>query len=206
MVVVAHGYDATSAGLTIVLTGAESAGKTTLAEAIAAELAVPCVAEFARSYFAKEFAGEFDAECAGESAAELAAKPHYEVADLVAIARGQWKAEEAASAEYSVLVADTDLLVIRIWCEVRFGHCDPEIASAIERLTAIRRKRLYLIPYPDIPWEPDPLREHPVERLALHNRHLELMRSLAVDFVELRGTQASRLATALAAIAPWQRP
>ena len=165
--------------LTIVLTGAESAGKTTLAEAIARALDVPWVPEFARSY--------------------LESRRGYDRDDLLSIAAGQQAAESAIAAREPLVVADTDLLVIRVWSAVKYGSVDARIDAAVRRQLAEAR-RFYLIPRPDIPWQPDRLREHPTSRDTLHRMHLDLLDELGLDHVELTGSHGERLATALTEI------
>ncbi|RMG69257.1 MAG: ATPase, partial [Bacteroidetes bacterium] len=82
----------------------------------------------------------------------------YREEDLLAIARGQLAAEaRVIDPDKPYLFCDTNLLVIRIWSEVKYGRCDPEIRD-MERLD---RYALHLLTYPDLPWEPDPLRESP---------------------------------------------
>lgn len=63
--------------LRISVVGPESSGKSTLSQALAQELHAPWVAEYVREYFAHK--GSSD----------------YELADIVAIARGQLAAEAA---------------------------------------------------------------------------------------------------------------
>lgn len=179
--------------LTVVLTGAESTGKTTLAAELAAALDAPWVPEYARAY--------------------LKTGSDYEQRDVLAIARGQHEAEEKAlAAAPPVLVVDTDLLVLRIWSEVRFGRVDPWITERLaarlagrlaerhaEKLTetGAQPQRLYLLTQPDIPWQPDPLRESPHTRDWLHARYRTALEDMAADFVEIRGARHERLATAL---------
>jgi nicotinamide riboside kinase len=175
--------DAGTSGLTVVITGAECSGKTTLALDLARHLGVPWVAEYAREY--------------------LAGRAGYAAADLVAIAAGQERAE--AGTPGPLIVADTDLLVIRIWSEVRFGGRDPGLDAAISRMLAASRRRFYLLTRPEMPWEPDPLRENPEDRDALHARHAELLEALGVPHTELAGSRSERLGHALAAIADFSR-
>ena len=172
--------DATPTGLTVVVTGAESSGKTTLARTLSERLGVPWVAEFARTF--------------------LRGRPHYSPEDLWTIAEGQRNAELAAASQHDVIVADTDLLVVRIWSEVRYGARDPRLDARIVEMIAARRRRLYLLTRPDMPWESDPLREHPHERDHLHALHLRLLADLGLEHVELSGPPEARIAAAEAAV------
>ncbi|MCB1685167.1 MAG: ATP-binding protein, partial [Pseudomonadales bacterium] len=88
--------------LTLCLTGPESTGKTTLARSLAAHFNVPMVAEAARDY--------------------LGARQGYGEKDLLEIARLQIAAErDARSSHDGLLISDTDLLVLQIWWEEKFG-------------------------------------------------------------------------------------
>lgn len=167
----------TEHGLTVVLSGAECAGKTTLAHAIAAAVGAPCVAEYARHY--------------------LANRSSYRETDLLHIAEGQARAERAMTGPHPLVIVDTDVLVIRQWAEVKYGRRSPGLDALVMQTLTTARRRHYLVPVPDIPWQTDPLREHPHERMALHERHLAMLRGLGVRFHELSGTAEARLATAI---------
>lgn len=160
--------------LRIALTGPESTGKSTLCQQLAAHYHAPCVPEYARAYLAGR-------------------RPPYALADLEAIARGQLAAEEAA-ASGRVLFCDTDLRVIKIWAEHAFGHCPAWIAQRV----AQPRYDLVLLLGVDVPWEPDPLREHPAPRLRQHfyERYRAELRAGPDRFAELWGPPAQRLAAA----------
>ena len=138
----------------VAVTGPESTGKTELAAWLANAYHTLWVPEYAREYL--EING-----------------PDYLLEDVVAIARGQLVRENAiAKNAREVLFCDTDLLVTKIWCEVVFGTC-PEW---IEQQFHLHRYELYLLCYPDIPWEPDPLRENPDDRgklFTLYRQTLE---------------------------------
>lgn len=159
----------------IAVVGPESCGKTTLAAALGARLGAAVVPEVARALL------------------PALGRPYVE-ADLVELARAQRAAEDSTPPP---LVADTNLLVIRIWAEVRFGRVDPWI-PAHERLGAYT---LHLLCAPDLPWEPDPLRESPHERPALFDRYEAALRDAAVPYAVVRGVGPDRLAGALAACA-----
>ncbi|WP_028455921.1 AAA family ATPase [Chitinilyticum litopenaei] len=162
----------------IALVGPESCGKTTLARELAAELAAPWVPEFARSWFAAR--GSSD----------------YTLDDIVAIARGQLALEdELASPGW--LVCDTNVLVCVIWAEVRFGQCPPELAM----LWRPQDYALHLLLSPDLPWQPDPLRENPLDREQLFELYRQGLQIAGVPFAEVSGSGAQRLACAQAALA-----
>lgn len=106
--------------------GAESTGKSVLAEA----LGYPWVPEYGRQY-------------AGEHGTDFA------IADLLAIAAGQDAAMRAASAgDPAVLILDTDPLMTATWAQMLFGEV-PEV------LLAYPKAELYLLFEPDVPWIAD---------------------------------------------------
>jgi nicotinamide riboside kinase len=181
MVVMAAEPDASDRGLTVVLSGAECAGKTTLAQTLAAAFSVPWLDEYARHY--------------------LAERSSYVEEDLVRIAQGQHRAERELTRSHPLVMVDTDVLVVCQWADVKYGRRAAALDALVMQTLAALRRRLYLVPVPDIPWQPDPLREHPHERMALHDRHLTLLRGLGVEFHELSGSQAQRLAAAISLVA-----
>ncbi len=107
-------------GLVICVTGPESSGKTSLAIELARILEVPLVAEVARAYLTERrgAAGRFE--------------QGYDRDDVREIARRQVAAEHDALATGApVVVADTDLTVIQVWWEEKFGALDQSIAEAL---------------------------------------------------------------------------
>ena len=160
-------------GLVICLTGPESTGKTTLAEALAKRLGVPLVPEVARYY--------------------LEGRDAYDREDLLAIAEAQLDAEAQALATGApVVVADTDLTVIQVWWEEKYGEPHVRITTAL----AARTRRRYLLARPDIPWEADPLRESPADRHRLYARYRDLLSQSPFPFAEIGGAGPARLAAA----------
>jgi nicotinamide riboside kinase len=146
--------------LRIRVTGPESSGKSTLARALAWALDGHYVAEQARSYL-------------GERGG------HYERGDLIHILHRQLEAEQMSSA--SVLCCDTGPEVLRIWSEVKYGTCAPALLRAFHEVSY----DLTFLCAPDLPWQADPLREHPDpgDRQALFGRY----RALLPTAITLRG-------------------
>ena len=173
--------------LRVVLYGAESTGKSTLAERLAARFGAPWSAEHVREYW--------DAHGGVITAA-----------DLDAIARGQAAAEDAARAEAErrgarVVFHDTDLLTCTIWDDLLF----PAACPAWVREEAARRARatdLFLFCDTDLPWEPDPQRCFPDEagRAMCRRVFLEKLEASGARWVRVWGAEAEREARAAAAV------
>lgn len=150
--------------LLLILTGPESTGKSTLAAVLAEALAAPLVTEQARSYL------ETRSASAGE----------YTEQDVLAIAQAQAQVEGAALARQSpVVVADTDQQVLRLWWQEKFGELPEELQALQKSAPGLEAgiRRHYLLCYPDLAWEPDPLRENPNDRLRLFQRQLAMLES-----------------------------
>jgi nicotinamide riboside kinase len=172
-----------SDGLTVAIVGAECSGKTTLTEQLAQRFGVKWVREYSRSY--------------------LHGRTSYDADDVLAIAQGQHAAEIAAGHGEPLLFADTDLVVIKVWWEVRYGGSHAWVDTALAAQLSGARRRCYLVPTPDIPWAPDPLREHPRDRPALHARYLKLLAALGAEYLEVTGSPRQRLDTASEAVERW---
>ena len=56
---------------------------------------------------------------------------------------------------------------------------------------------LYLLPDIDLPWQPDPLREHPDKRKELFNLYLDELKKRNLPFEIVNGFGQQRLANAV---------
>jgi NadR type nicotinamide-nucleotide adenylyltransferase len=167
----------------IVIIGPESTGKSTLSKALAEQLNTVWVPEYARTYL----------EGRGQ-------EYHYE--DLTAIAKGQLASEdEWALHANKYLICDTDLYVVKVWSEHKYGKVDAFILENI----AQRHYDAYILCNIDMPWDEDPLREHPEPEMRqyFYNIYKDIVLHSGKPFIIVSGNEEDRLAQALAA--PWLR-
>ena len=158
--------------------GPECTGKTELSKALAAHYRTDWVAEYARAYLGK------------------LGRP-YDQADLLKIAHGQLQIKDECIRDANkLLICDTNLIVIKIWSEVKFGTVDADI---LEKMTE-RSYDLFLLTYIDVPWENDPLREHPSRREELYQLYLSELKKLQTPFVEVNGPLEQRKKSSIEAI------
>jgi len=154
----------------IAITGPESSGKTALAEALANKLNVGFSKEYAREYLMKK-------------------KGEYSFKDLDEIAKGQLINNQNYSEKDNYFICDTEMLVMKIWSEFKFKKSSDFIQNAL-----INQKfDLYILCKPDFPWEDDPLRENPLDRVELYEIYLEELKKMNVRFIEVGGSLENRL-------------
>lgn len=162
----------------IVLTGAESSAKSTLTRELGERLGLPCALEFARSYL-EERGPEYDYE---------------QLREMARLHRDYQREQVPPDAPLGIF--DTDLINYKIWAEEVFGQCPPEIAKGIKEET----DHLYLLCAPDLPWEPDSLRENPNDRDRLFELHRAEIERLGRRYEIVRGIGNERLKNAEAAM------
>ncbi|MBX2944669.1 MAG: ATP-binding protein [Cyclobacteriaceae bacterium] len=162
----------------IAIVGPECTGKTDLSMALAEHYETVWVPEYARGYI-----GRLD-------------RP-YQQADLYTIAQWQlFTEDELALKANMLLICDTDLTVIKVWSEFKYGNCDAKILSMMKS----RRYDLHLLTGIDIPWENDPQREHPDKREYFYNLYKNELLAQGITPVEISGDRQTRKALAIAAI------
>lgn len=166
----------------IVIIGPESTGKSTLCEQLAQHYNTPWCPEYARSYLLRH-------------------GKQYSYDDLLTIAKGQLLLEDeytAKAADQSLLLIDTDMYVMKVWCEFVFGKCHQWILDTITE----RKYDLYLLCKPDLPWVRDELREYPDDerRIKLYHFYKDLLVNQSTPWVEISGNYEERFQKAKDAI------
>jgi len=151
----------------VAFTGPECSGKTTLSLWCAKTFHLPWIPEQARSY--------------------LTGKTEYQREDLWRIGALQFHENQAQSP----CICDTELTVVRLWEEEKFG----QISSTIHELSLQESYTILFLCAPDIPWIYDPLRENPHDRERLYVRYKEDLDKRGISYVELKGVLEDRKKT-----------
>jgi NadR type nicotinamide-nucleotide adenylyltransferase len=160
----------------IVVIGPESTGKSTLTKGLAEEFGEPWVPEYAREYLEK-------------------LNRTYEYEDLLEIAKGQIALESDAERKAEkFLFCDTNLHVIDVWSQHKFGKTDPWITKTLQE----KHYDFYLLTDIDMPWQYDPQREHPAPEMRRHffSLYEKIVRESGVPFDVFSGNEKKRLESA----------
>lgn len=173
----------------IAIIGPESTGKSTLCDQLAKHYHTEWCPEYAREYL-------------------LNHGTDYSYDDLLVIAKGQIaleekfetlvKNKEPYATGHQLLFIDTDMYVMKVWCEFVFNKCHRYILEQI----ANRKYDLYLLCNVDLPWVKDELREYPdLEiRKKIYSIYKDIVINQPVPWIDISGNYAERLEKAAVAV------
>ncbi len=167
----------------VAVTGPESTGKSFLCRELAAHYNTAYVPEYAREYLDN-------------------LEREYVEDDILQIARGQLGKEHNMASELlarpirPLLFCDTEFLVTKIWSFHKYNKCHPWILEQIEKNTY----DLYLLCDIDLPWEPDPQREHPHLRQYFFDWYQKELESYGFQYAIIRGRKQVRVKHAIEAV------
>jgi HTH-type transcriptional repressor of NAD biosynthesis genes len=173
----------------VVVCGAESTGKTTLALALATHFESLCVPEYGRDYAEQKFRQS--------GLARIEDLP-WRSEEFAVIATRQRELENARAREGSqILICDTDPLSTLIWHERYLGYH----SAAVEEVVLQSPHHLWLLTHhDDVPFEQDGWRDGENIRSWMTGRFLSELTARALPFVHIRGTREVRLRHAIQAI------
>lgn len=129
-----------------------------------------------------------------EYAREFLTDVRYTEEDVHIVAREQLSREQDfVNAEPRFGVLDTDAVVLRVWFAEKFGH----VPGYIDRHLKQQSARIYLLTYPDLPWEFDPQRESRSRLSHLFEIYEEALHELGFDYSVVKGRGRERTLCAI---------
>ena len=172
----------------IVIIGPESTGKSTLCQQLSAHYKTGWIKEYAREYL-------------------LANGTDYTFENLLDVAKGQIIKEDSGVQylinntdliDSKLVFIDTDMYVMKVWCEFVFDKCHHWILNTIVE----RKYNLYLLCNVDLPWVKDELREYPdlANRQKLYHHYKDIMVNQQVPWIDIKGNYEERLQKAINAV------
>ena len=202
----------------IVVLGPESTGKSTLCEMLAAHYQTVWVKEYAREYLLKNgTAYSFDnlldiakGQIALEEDALQSFSNNPTFLDINApnspftIHHSLFTIHDSPlTIPHSPLFLDTNMYVMKVWCEFVFDKCHHWILNQIVE----RKYDLYLLCNIDLPWVKDELREYPdlITREKLYYHYKDIMINQPVPWIDISGSYDERLQKAIKAVEALQQ-
>lgn len=174
--------------LRVVLIGAESTGKTTLAIELAKHYDTIWVAEYGRENWQEKLAAQ------SLKGGDI---PDWTDENFIHIAQEQQRRENAAAARANrVLICDTNAFATGTWYERYAGKRHLQV-DAIGNQDIVD---LYLIPTPEVPFVQDGVRDGEAIRGWMHDRFVSLIEEAGIPYTLITGTWEGRVDQAIAAI------
>ncbi|HEX8117062.1 MAG TPA: AAA family ATPase [Pyrinomonadaceae bacterium] len=165
----------------VCVVGAESTGKTTLAEDLARHFETVWVPEYGREYSERKLALEGGYDFRPEEFAHIAARQ----CELE---------EEAARRANRVLICDTDAFTTGVWHRRYMGARSPEVEAIAARQ---RRPDLYILTDIATPFEQDGTRDGEHVREWMHQIFVEELRAQGRPYKSVGGARGERLGQAV---------
>lgn len=149
--------------------GPESTGKSTLSRYLAQRYGGVLVEEYARTYLEERACGSGGAYT-------------YAREDVENIAHCQIEQLRMLSQEEGLAFFDTELIITKVWMLHKYDECPIFVEEALRKYPM----DVYLLCYPDLEWQPDPVRENPTIREYLFDWYEREVQALGVPYYIVR--------------------
>ncbi len=163
----------------IAVTGPESTGKSELTNALAIHFGCPFVPEFARMYIEK-----------------LDRAYHRGDVEMIAIQQIEFEHYYKQHDHYPYVFFDTELIITKVW----FQYCFADVPDFVQKQLESGFFDLYLLCEPDIPWIPDPVREHGDDREYFFELYRNEIVQLGKPYKVISGIGKERTCKAIKAV------
>lgn len=163
----------------VAILGPESTGKSELAKSLAIHYSTIWIPEYAREYVEK-------------------LNSPYTYEDICRIAKTQIEQQQEYedSTAGNFIFFDTDLIITKVW----FEHCYKKVPEFVVERMSTNYFDFYMLCAPDLPWIPDPVREHGDDREYFFNWYLAEIEQTQKPYVIISDIGAQRLQNAIAAL------
>lgn len=168
--------------LKIAVIGPESTGKSELSRELARYYQVPWIPEYARDYVEN-------------------LHREYTFDDVLLIAQHQIKQEKELESNdvLPMVFLDTDLIITKVW----FQFCYHQVPDIVNNHLQHHSVDFYLLCFPDLPWEEDPVREHKEDREMFYEWYKSEIELLNRPYVIVRGEGDDRTRNAILGLNDW---
>lgn len=168
----------------IILVGAESTGKTTLAKRLIQKYQIPWIPEFLRLFCEDKIKNTFDEKTVPVF--------NWTTEEFIYIAENQKRIEIEEAKKNNLIICDTDLFAVSVWHERYLGFVSNTIEEMAKKYESQVYKQIYLLTDNNVPFVQDGYRDGEHIRDWMFNRFLNKLQSENKTFYVLTGSYDER--------------
>lgn len=165
----------------IAILGPESTGKTALAKGLAEYFKAPWVPEYAREYVENLNIPYTHNDICNIAVKQIEEEIYY---------------ENHPESSKNYVFFDTDLIITKVWFTYCYGSCPDFVTKQINHGFF----DFYLLCAADLPWEPNPVREHGTDREFFFDWYKREIEQTEKPYVIINGVGNQRIQNAIDAL------